>query len=90
MVAFRFISWFLVAVALMLLGADAISSLETGAVEMRSVAEVLSLFGLNAPALIAAAPGGVSQALAAVLGVPLWAVFGVIGVILVLVFRPMD
>jgi len=89
MAAFRFFSWLLVAIALMLLGADAVTSLESGVVEMRSVAEVFGMFGLNIASAADGAPGGVGQAVMAVLGVPLWAVFGVVGMIFVLVSRPL-
>ncbi|MEM1103998.1 MAG: hypothetical protein AAGH48_07815 [Pseudomonadota bacterium] len=90
MAAFRYLSWIVVALALMLLGADVMTSLERGGVEMRSVADILSMVGVDLGGAGKKAPGGAGQALAAVLGVPMWAVLGAIGTLLVLVFRPMD
>lgn len=90
MAAFRFIAWVLVALAVALLGADAVASLETGKPVMRSTADILALVGIDGAGLVEASPGGVSQGLGAVLGLPLWAVFGVIGVVLTLIFRPLE
>ena len=90
MAAFRFIAWVLVAMAVAFLGADAVTSLETGEPVMRSTADVLSLFGINGEGLVENSPGGVSQALNAVLGLPLWGVLGIIGVVLTLIFRPLE
>ncbi len=90
MAAFRFIAWVLVALAVALLGADGVSSLESGEPVMRSTADILSMVGLDGTALAENAPGGVSQALGAVLGLPLWGVLGVIGVVLTLIFRPLE
>ncbi len=90
MAAFRFIAWVLVALAVALLGADGVSSLESGEPVMRSTADILNMFGLDGAALVDNAPGGVSQALGAVLGLPLWGVLGVIGVVLTLIFRPLE
>lgn len=90
MAAFRFIAWVLVALAVALLGADGVSSLESGEPVMRSTADVLALFGLDGAGLAENAPGGVSQALGAALGLPLWGVLGVIGVVLTLIFRPLE
>lgn len=90
MAAFRFLAWTLVAMAIALLGADAISSLETGEPVIRSTASILGIFGVNGLAMADAAPGGVAQAIKTVMGVPLWAVVGIIGLVLTLVFRPLD
>ncbi len=90
MTAFRFIAWVLVAVAVALLGADAVSSLEKGVPVVRTTGTILELFGINGRGIADVAPGGVSQAIVTLLGVPLWAVMGLIGVVLTLVFRPMD
>lgn len=90
MAAFRFVAWVLVALAVALLGADGVSSLESGEPVMRSTADVLTLFGLDGAGLVENTPSGVGQALGAVLGVPLWAVLGVIGVVLTLIFRPLE
>ena len=90
MAIFRFVAWVLVAVAVALLGADGISSLEAGEPVMRTSADILSLFGVNGDAVVDASPGGVSQALDAVFKLPLWGVLGIIGVVLTLIFRPID
>jgi hypothetical protein len=90
MAAFRFIAWVLVSVAVALLGADAISSLEHGEPVVRTTAEILGLFGLNAQGVVDASPGGVAKALSTLMNLPLWAVVGIIGVVLTLIFRPME
>lgn len=90
MAAFRFIAWLLVSIAVALLGADAVSSLESGAPVIRTTSTVLGLFGVDGSALAGAAPGGVAKALETLMGIPLWAVIGLIGVVLTLVFRPID
>ncbi len=90
MAAFRIFAWFLVAVAIALLGADGGSSLESGEPVRRSTEMVLSLFGVDGAALAKNAPGGVSQAIGTIMGLPLWGVVGIIGVVMTLVFRPME
>ena len=90
MAAFRFIAWVLVAIAIALLGADGVSSLETGEPVMRTTETILGLVGLSGATIVENAPGGVSQALGTIMSLPLWAVIGLIGVVLTLVFRPID
>lgn len=90
MAAFRFIAWVLVSVAVALLGADAISSLEHGEPVVRTTAEILSLFGVNSQSVVDASPGGIAKALSTLMSLPLWAVVGIIGVVLTLIFRPME
>lgn len=90
MAVFRFVAWVLVALAVALLGADAVASLETGEPTMRSTADILALFSVDGSGLVEAAPGGVAQAASAMLSLPLWGVLGVIGVVLTLIFRPLD
>lgn len=90
MAAFRFVAWVLVALAIALLGADGVSSLENGEPVMRSTADVLSLFGVEGSAVADASPGPVAQAMGTIMGLPLWSVVGVIGVVLALIFRPID
>ena len=63
MAAFRFIAWVLVSIAVALLGADAISSLEHGEPVVRTTAEILGLFGMNAQGIVDASPGPVAKAL---------------------------
>ncbi|MEL6362928.1 MAG: hypothetical protein AAFR21_17795 [Pseudomonadota bacterium] len=90
MVVFRFIAWLFIALAIAFLGADAVSSLQESEPVIRTTAEVLGYFNIDAEAVADGAPNGVSQALGTVFGLPLWAVFGILGVILTLIFRPID
>ena len=90
MAAFRFIAWVLVALAIALLGADGVASLETGEPVMRSTAEILQLVGVDGGAVAKNSPGGLSQALGTIMGLPLWGVIGLVGVVLTLIFRPID
>lgn len=90
MAAFRFIAWVLVALAIALLGADGVSSLESGEPVMRTTEQILGLLGVNGAAITENSPGGLSQALGTILSLPLWAVIGLIGVVLTLIFRPID
>lgn len=90
MAAFRILAWVLVAIAIALLGADGVSSLEAGEPVMRSTEMVLGLFGVDGAALVKNSPGGVSQAIGTIMGLPLWGVLGVIGVVMTLIFRPME
>ncbi|MFC2950595.1 hypothetical protein ACFOOP_01555 [Marinicaulis aureus] len=90
MAAFRILAWVLVAVAIALLGADGVSSLETGEPVMRSTEFVLSLIGIDGAALAENSPGGVSQAIGTIMSLPLWGVIGIVGVVMTLIFRPID
>jgi hypothetical protein len=90
MAAFRFIAWVLVALAIALLGADGVASLETGEPVMRTTADILGLIGIDGRAMAENSPGGISQALGTIMGLPLWGVIGIIGVVLTLIFRPME
>jgi len=90
MAAFRFIAWVLVAIAVALLGADGVASLESGEPVMRSTADILGLVGIDGTAIAENSPGGVSQALGTIMSLPLWGVLGIIGVVLTLIFRPME
>jgi hypothetical protein len=78
---FRFIALFLIISALMLLGADAVGTLEGGGVvKLRSMGEIMALF---APGIAPDAGGP----LAPVLGLPAWALLGVFGLVLAFIFR---
>ena len=90
MTIFRFIAWVFVAIAIALIGADGVASLEQKEPIIRSTAEILALFGLDGYAVADASPGGVKQALTTVMGIPLWSIFGVVGIVLTLIFRPID
>ena len=90
MAAFRVLAWVFVAIAIALLGADGVSSLETGEPVMRSTEFVLGLIGVDGAAIAKNSPGGISQAISTIMGLPLWGVIGVIGVVMTLIFRPME
>ncbi|MDZ7629016.1 MAG: hypothetical protein U5J99_11520 [Parvularculaceae bacterium] len=90
MAAFRFFSWILVAAALALLGADAVSSMEAGEPVIRTSGEILALIGVNGPSVAENSPGGMAKVLQTLLNLPLWAVLGLIGVVMTLIFRPME
>ena len=90
MAAFRLLAWIFVAIAIALLGADGVTSLEPGEPVMRSTEFMLGLIGIDGAAIAENSPGGVSQAIRTIMGLPLWGVFGVIGVVMTLIFRPME
>jgi hypothetical protein len=91
-VLMRFISLVLVVAALMLLGADAITSLEhRGQIDVRSLETVWALFDKGAVDAFKAwdaarLPGFLATAIFNLLALPGWGVTGVIGVILAFVF----
>ena len=90
MAAFRFVAWMLVAISIALLGADGVSSLESGEPVMRTTAQILELVGINVADVSENAPGGISQVLSTLMALPLWGVIGIFGVVLTLIFRPME
>ena len=70
----RFLSLFLKGVALMLLGADVVTSLENGGVSIRSMLDVLGLFGSDASVWFQTIlPISASGPVIMVLGLPGWA-----------------
>ena len=90
---FRFIALVLIVLGLMLLGADVVALLERGTEpHVRSLGEVWGLFtatGVESfQAWIAGmAPAEVTDGFASLLALPAFAVFGVTGVILAVLFR---
>lgn len=92
LVALRFLSLILVVIALMLLGADVLTSLEKGGeITVRSIDQVWDVVDKAGDDSFKAwmahkLPGFVGAAINAVLALPGWAVFGVIGVILSFLF----
>ena len=90
MAIFRLIAWFLVALAIALLGADAVTSLEQGSPIIRSTADILGLFGLENIGGADENASGAGRAIATILSLPLWGVVGIIGVVLTLIFRPIE
>lgn len=91
-VALRFVSLILVLVALVLLGADAITSLDKGgAVTVRSLDQVWTLLGASSIAgfkawLAHSLPAPVPHWAYSVLALPAWAPSGVLGVVLAFLF----
>src|SRR6201996_1840270 len=91
-VLMRLISLVLIVIALMLLGADAVTSLERGGeVYVRSVAQIWALFDKAGMTGFKAwtdhnLPGFLAQGVYSFLAVPGWGLTGVIGVILAFVF----
>ncbi len=84
---FRIMAWILVAIGMALLGADIISSLESDVMEIRTTTEIFALLGLD----IGNMDGGlIAKPVNFVLNAPLWGIIGGLGVILTLVFRPLD
>ncbi len=94
MIIFRIISLLFVAGALMVLGADALTSLENGAVTLRPLNDVIALVSRDLAAAIAdwqgALPGGLKEGVGYVLTSPAWVPLGVIGIFLAFLFRARD
>ncbi len=85
---FRLLAWIFVASGLALLGADGISTIEAGEPVIRTTSEVMNLFGIGISSLESdGAAAGVANFF---LNAPLWAVVGILGIIMTLVFRPLD
>ena len=91
MVIFRVISLVIIAVALMLLGADALTSLENGGMTLRTTAEVLNLIGQDGAGvqslLEGSLPGALSPIVSQSMNIAAWVPLGVIGLILAMIFR---
>ena len=83
----RILSWFLLGLGIALIGADGVSTLEAGQPVIRTTQEMLNLLGADIALLDG---GGIGRAVNLVLTLPLWAIIGGIGLILTLVFRPID
>ena len=90
MLIFRFIGLVLVVFALMLLGADLVSTLEkTGGTTIRSFDQILLLLGADTTAWIQQQlPPIITNALLAILSWPGWAVLGIPGVLLGMLGAP--
>ena len=87
MTILRILAWVLVGLAIALIGADGVSTLEAGTPQVRTTAEVVSLLGPDVGLL---GGGGAAKVANVFLAAPLWAVLGVIGVVLTLVLRPVE
>ncbi len=93
MAVFRFVALILIVLGLMLLGADVVSMLEKGGEpHLRSLGEVFGLFSAGgAPAIgtwvAESLPAPLNEGVATILMFPAFAVFGVLGVLLAVLFR---
>ncbi|MBU6445354.1 MAG: hypothetical protein KGR48_15745 [Alphaproteobacteria bacterium] len=90
-VLFRFISLILIVVALMLLGADIVSSLEKNEITVRTIEQVWALLGKGGLAVFkawvqVALPGPLRNWVYSVLNMWAFGVSGVLGVILAFLF----
>ena len=96
MVLFRFIALILIVLGLMLLGADVVTMLESGKEPiLRTVESVWAMFTatgvMSFKSWIAGmVPVPVMDGLNAFLSLPAFAVFGVVGVLLAVLFRERD
>lgn len=87
MAVVRIIAWILLALGFMFLGADAVSTMEAGVPVVRTLAEVIDLIGPTIPTDGEGPLGGAGKGL---LEAPMWLVVGVPGLLLTLIFRPVD
>ena len=95
MAVFRFVAFLLIVAALMLLGADVVSMLESGEPKMRSIEIVWGLFAAGGADAFktwtqGALPAPLPEGVATLLTWPAWAVLGVTGVLLAVLFRQRD
>ena len=96
MAFFRFLALILIVLGLMLLGADVVTMLESGQEPvLRTLENVWALFTATGVASFKAwiagmVPGPFMDIFNALLSLPAFAVFGVIGVLLAVVFRERD
>ena len=77
--------------ALMLLGADEISSIENDGIRtIRSLGRILTLYRADPEPFLASLPGWLSPGAAWVLSLPGWGVLAAVGAVLAAVFRARD
>jgi hypothetical protein len=77
--------------ALMLLGADEISSIENGGIRtIRSFGHILTLYRADPGPLLMSVPSWLAAALGWVLSMPGWGVLAVVGAVLAAIFRARD
>ena len=90
-VAARWLGILLLLHALMLLGADEISTIENDGIRtIRSFGTVLTLYRADPEPVLASLPEWLSGALGWVLSLPGWGVLAVIGAALAAIFRSRD
>jgi cytochrome bd-type quinol oxidase subunit 2 len=96
MAVFRFIALVLIVLGLMLLGADVVTMLETGAEpHLRSLENIWALFSASGVAsfkawIVEVLPAPLPEGIVTILSLPAFAVFGVVGVVLAVLFRERD
>ena len=96
MILFRFIALILIVLGLMFLGADVVTMLESGKEPvLRTLENVWGLFTATGVQsfkfwFAGLVPAPVNEAFAAILSLPAFAVLGVTGVFLAVVFRERD
>lgn len=87
----RILGMLFLAHALMLLGADEISSLEMGGVRyIRPLDAILVLYGVDVKPFAMALPEWLQSAFLFLIGLPGWAVFAAVGGLFAVVFRDRD
>jgi len=90
-VAARWLGILLLLHALMLLGADEISTIENGGIRtIRPLEQILSLYRADPEPFLASLPEWLSGAFSWVLMLPGWGVLAVIGAGLAVIFRSRD
>jgi hypothetical protein len=90
-VALRLLGMLFVAHALMLLGADEITTLEAGGIRtIRSLAQILTLYGADPKPWAKDMPAWAASIAMLVMSWPGWAVFAMVGGALGLAARPRD
>jgi hypothetical protein len=90
-VGLRILGLLLVAHALMLIGADEISTLESGGIRtIRSLDEILTLYRLNPKPWEATLPPALGEAIMRIFALPGWAVLAAVGGVIGLLARPRD
>ncbi|MFP3944916.1 MAG: hypothetical protein ACLFWF_13550 [Alphaproteobacteria bacterium] len=90
MVFFRVIAQLLIAASLMLLGADAVVSLESGEISMRTISEFSQLLTIGDLTGMLEQSYSMSEGpkklLLSIVGAPAWAVLGLIGMLMAWIF----
>lgn len=92
MFIFRVIALITIAAALMLLGADALSSLENGEMAMRSLTEAIDLVSPGTAGTVQSfsengLPAFASPAVSTIMALPGWIPVGLLGLLLAFIFR---
>lgn len=90
MVFFRVIAQLLIAASLMLLGADAVVSLDSGEIRMRTVSELSELLTIGDLKVMVDSAYNMSEGmknfLLAIVGAPAWAALGLLGLLTAWIF----